>query len=233
MNLARCLLLIACSALSSGALAAGPVKRIDIYVTPYYEAARQPTGTPTVAVHQTYDTLLASNRREDIVYVRDEISRNNAMVTPMTMMVLAIRLYDLGLRDEAVLWFYAAKDRFVTLASVADMKSRDLMQVEDAVTNFVILAGPVLNGYAFCDVEKQQKMRQQAMKWVIANPYKAMFLPQVPARPGDRQENLKKGVAEIVAAAEKERQYLANPANVADLRAKRRQSDADAAYCWQ
>jgi hypothetical protein len=29
----------------------------------------------------------------------------------MTMMVLAIRLYDAGLRDDAVFWFYVAKDR--------------------------------------------------------------------------------------------------------------------------
>jgi hypothetical protein len=233
MNFARCLFVIACGVLSAGTLAAGPIKRIDIYITPYYEAARDPTGTPTVAVHKNYDSLLASNRREDIVYVRDEISRNNGMVTPMTMMVLAIRLYDLGLRDDAVLWFYAAKDRFITLANVADMKSHDLAQVEEAIKNFAVLAGPVLNGYAFCDVAKQQDMRHKAMRWVISNPYKAMFLPQVPARPGDRQENLRKGVAEIEAAAEKERQYLANPANVADLRAKRQQNNADATYCWQ
>jgi len=30
-------------------------------------------------------------------------------VTPMTMMVLAIRLYDVGLRDDAVFWFYASR----------------------------------------------------------------------------------------------------------------------------
>ena len=31
------------------------------------------------------------------------------VVTPMTMMVLAIRLYDVGLRDDAVFWFYASR----------------------------------------------------------------------------------------------------------------------------
>ena len=35
-------------------------------------------------------------------------------LTPMTIMVLAIRLYDVGLRDDAVFWFYAAKNRFAT-----------------------------------------------------------------------------------------------------------------------
>lgn len=226
------LLPLAFAATCVAALAAEPVKRIDIYVTPYYEAAREPSGNPTVKVHQMFDTLLSSNRREDIAYVRDEISRNNALVTPMTMMVLAIRLYDVGLRDDSVLWFYAAKDRFVTLADVADMKSRELAQVEDAVRNFAVLAGPVINGYAFCDVQKQREMRSKALKWVIDNPYKAMFLPQVPALPGDRQENLKKGIAEITKAAATEREYLTKPANIVDLKAKRKQSGADAMYCW-
>ena len=233
MNRLHSLLLIAFGATCTASFAAEPVKRIDIYVTPYYEAAREPGGNPTVKVHQMYDTLLASNRREDIAYVRDEISRNNALVTPMTMMVLAIRLYDLGLRADAVLWFYAAKDRFGTLADVADMNSRELAQVEDAVRNFASLAGPVINGYAFCDIQKQREMRTKALKWVIDNPYKAMFLPQVPPRPGDRQENLKKGNAEITAAAAKERDYLAKPANIVDLKAKRKQNDADAMYCWK
>jgi hypothetical protein len=232
MNLVRCLLLIACWA--AGAFAAGgPIKRIDIYVTPYYEAAKAPGGTPKVAVGKTYDTLLASNSRDDIVHARDEINRNNSLVTPMTMMVLAIRLYDVGLRDDAVFWFYAAKDRFVTLAGVSDIKSRELVQVEDAVKNFAILAGPVINGYAFCDFAKQQKVRQKALKWVVDNPYRAMFLPQVPALPGDREQNLTKAVAQATEAAAKEREYLAKPANVAELKAKRQQNDADTMFCWK
>ena len=123
--------------------------------------------------------------------------------------------------------------RFLTLAGVSDVKSRELAQVEDAVKNFAYLAGPVINGYAFCDVAKQQEIRAKAMKWVVDNPYKAMFLPQVPARAGDREENLKKAVAEITTAAAKEREYLANPANVAELKAKRKQNDADAMFCWK
>ena len=233
MTFVRRLLLLACSAACAGALAASPVKRIDLHVMPYYEAAKTPDGTPNVAVGKAYDMLLSSNRREDIARARDEIGRNNALVTPMTMMVLAIRLYDVGLRDDSVFWFYAAKDRFMTLAGVSDVKSHELAQVEDAVKNFAILAGPVINGYAFCDIAKQQEIRAKAMKWVVDNPYKAMFLPQVPARPGDREENLEKAVAEISTAAQKEREYLAKPANVADLKAKRKQSDADAMFCWK
>ena len=61
MNLRRCLLAIACAAACANAVAA-PIKRIDIYVTPYYEAAREPGGAPKVAVGKAYDTLLASSQ---------------------------------------------------------------------------------------------------------------------------------------------------------------------------
>ena len=58
-----------------------------------------------------YNDLLSSSRREDILATRDLIVAAPKLVTPMTLMVLAIRLYDVGLRDDAVFWFYAAKDQ--------------------------------------------------------------------------------------------------------------------------
>ena len=220
------------AAFSLSAAQAEPVRQIGIFVQPYYEAAREPGGTPRVAVGRSFDGL-ASNRREDILGIRDRIVKEPKLVTPMTLMVLAIRFYDVGLRDDAVFWFYAAKDRFVTLATVSDVRSPQLAQVEDAVKNFAILAGPVINGYAFCDIARQQETRAKALQWVVDNPYKAIFLPQVPARPGDRDVNLRKAVAEITAAAAKEREYLAKPANVAELRAKRKENDADGRFCWK
>jgi len=98
------------AAFSFSAAQAEPVRHVGIYVQPYYEAARTPGGTPRVAVGRSFDGL-ASNSREDIVAIRDSIIRDPKRLTPMTMMVLAIRLYDVGLRDDSVFWFYAAKDR--------------------------------------------------------------------------------------------------------------------------
>ena len=43
-----------------------------------------------------YDRLLASSNAEDITRARDLIAKEHASITPMTMMVLAIRLYDVG-----------------------------------------------------------------------------------------------------------------------------------------
>lgn len=213
--------------------AADPVRHIGIYVTPYYEAARDAGGTPKVTVAKAYDALLASNRREDVVRARDDIAKNNALLTPMTLMVLAIRLYDVGLRDDAVFWFYAAKNRYFTLEGVADVRSPQLTQVEDAVKSFATLAGPVINGYAFCDVASQQKIAARALQWTIDNPYKALFLPQVPARPGDRAQNLEKTLASMKANVAKERDYLAQPGNLAQFRQQRKDNGADAKYCWK
>ena len=215
------------------ARASEPVRHVGIYVTPYYEAAHEPGGTPRVAVAKAYDALLASSRREDVVRARDGIAKDNALLTPMTLMVLAIRLYDVGLRDDAVFWFYAAKNRYFTLEGVADVRAPQLAQVEDAVRNFAALAGPVINGYAFCDVANQQRIAARALQWTIDNPYKALFLPQVPARPGDRAQNLQKTLAGLKANVAKEREYLAKPENVARFKQQRRDNAADQRFCWK
>ena len=228
-----------CCALAAALLAAPvarasePVRHVGIYVTPYYEAAHEPGGTPRVAVAKAYDALLASSRREDVVRARDGIAKDNALLTPMTLMVLAIRLYDVGLRDDSVFWFYAAKNRYFTLEGVADVRAPQLAQVEDAVRNFAALAGPVINGYAFCDVANQQRIAARALQWTIDNPYKALFLPQVPARPGDRAQNLQKTLAGLKANVAKEREYLAKPENVARFKQQRRDNAADQRFCWK
>jgi hypothetical protein len=230
---ARVALAVASAVGGAHAAPVEPVRRLDLYVQPYYEAAASPGGAPSVAVNKAYDALLASTRREDIVRARDAIARDNAMVTPMTLMVLAIRLYDVGLRDDAVFWFYAAKNRYFTLAGVADVKAPSLAQVEDATRNFAVLAGPGINGYAFCDVANQQAIAAKAMQWTLDNPYRAIFLPQVPARPGDRAANLAEAQAKLRDNVAKEREYLAQPANRAKLATERKANGTDERYCWR
>ena len=208
------------------AQAAEPVRQIGIYVQPYYEAAREPGGTPRVAVGRSFDGL-ASNSHEDIVAIRDSIMRDPKRLTPMTMMVLAIRLYDVGLRDDSVFWFYAAKDRYLTLVDVA---TGGLAQVEQAVRDFATLAGPFINGYAFCDVANQQAIRAKALDWVEKNPYEAMFMEPLPAKSSNRRQALVKAHALIRDNAAKERACLQDPANVAKLRADRAANGADDKY---
>ena len=210
-----------------------PVKRIPIQVLPYYQAARHPDDPPLIAVASRYDKLLASMRAEDIVRARDEIERDPGRITPMTMMVLAIRLYDVGLRDDAVFWFYAAKNRYYVLSQVADMKSPKLAPVAAAMNAFVRLAGPAINGYAFCDIAKQREIGLKAAEWTARHPYDALLMEEVPAQFGDRKQNYQKGLAELFAVVKRERDYLAVPANAERFKGLRTQSDADARYCWK
>jgi hypothetical protein len=174
------------------ALAAESVRRIEIYVQPYYEATRSPNTPPRVLVGRIFDDLLASMKKEDIIKARDMIETDPRVVTPMTMMVLAIRLYDMGLRDDAVFWFYAAKARYTTLEDVIDVRTSGLIAPSEAVKSFAVLAGPVINGYAFCDRAKQYATNMKAIAWAEAHPYSVLLMTQLTGREGDRAANLKK-----------------------------------------
>jgi hypothetical protein len=220
------------AAFSLSAAQAEPVRQIGIFVQPYYEAAREPGGTPRVAVGRSFDGL-ASNRREDILGIRDRIVKEPKLVTPMTLMVLAIRFYDVGLRDDAVFWFYAAKDRFLTLDQVVDVGAGGLAQVEDAIRSFSTLAGPIINGYAFCDIANQQAIRAKALDWVEQNPYEAIFMERLPAKQSNRRQALIEAVATLRASAAKEAAYLADAANAAKFRADRARNRVDEKYCWK
>jgi len=214
-------------------LAAEPVRQINVYVQPFYEAGRTPGQPPQVSVGQQYNELLSSNRRENILAVRDMIVAKPAVVTPMAMMVLAIRLYDVGLRDDAVFWFYVAKERYVVMSEVLDVKTQALAQADDAVRSFATLAGPVINGYAFCDLAKQRELHAKAVEWVGANPYEVMFMARAPALPGDRTENAKRAIANAKERAAKESAYFDDAKTREAYYATRKRNEADVKFCWK
>jgi len=213
--------------------AAEPVRRISIHVQPYYEAARTPDGKPRVAVGQNYDGLLSSNRKEDILAAKERIESDPRVVTPMTMMVLAIRLYDVGLRDDAVFWFYAAKSRYTTLEDVIDIRMSGLIAPGEAVKSFAVLAGPFINGYAFCDHAKQHAANLKAIKWAEKNPYSVLFMSQLTGNEPDRAAALKKSIAEQKAYAERERARFDDPKFAAQFAADRKKNGADDKFCWK
>jgi len=137
------------------------------------------------------------------------------------------------MRDEAVFWFYAAKERYIVMSDVLDVKTQQLAQADDAVRSFATLAGPVINGYAFCDLAKQQELHAKALAWVESNPYEVMFMARAPALPGDRAENAKRAVANAKERAAKERAYFDDAKNVEAFYATRKRSDADVKFCWK
>jgi len=215
------------------AFAAEPVRRIEIYVQPYYEAARTPNAPPRVSVGRTFDDLLASMKKEDIIKARDMIETDPRVVTPMTMMVLAIRLYDMGMRDDAVFWFYAAKARYTTLEDVIDIRTSGLIAPSEAVKSFAVLAGPVINGYAFCDRARQHATNLKAIAWAEAHPYSVLFMTQLTAKEGDRAANLKKSINEQKTFVERERARFDDPKFAEEFAATRRKNEADEKFCWK
>lgn len=210
--------------------ATGALTTIPVYVTPYYAAAHA-GRRPQVAVGQAFDALLAEGGPDSLDKIADAIRARPDLVTPMTMMVLAIRYYDAGRRDDSVFWFYVAKDRYRSAARVIDFSDPRLADVQAAIRAFVELAGPYINGYAFCDIDKQKRLRAGAADWAVAHPYAAVFSTELPALPGDRSENLEKANARLLRDARDEAEALRNPETRKMIADGRRQNDADAKYC--
>jgi hypothetical protein len=214
-------------------IAAEPVRRISVYVQPFYDASHAPGERPQVSVGQQYNELLSSNRPENILAVRDLIVAKPGVVTPMVMMVLAIRFYDVGLRDDAVFWFYVAKERYIVMSEVLDVNSAALAQADNAVSSFATLAGPVINGYAFCDLARQKELHAKAVEWVAANPYEVMFMARAPGLPGDRAENARRALANAKERAVKESAYFDDAKARAAYYATRKRNEADVKFCWK
>lgn len=213
--------------------AAEPVRQIALYVPPYYAAGASFGEPPTVAVDPAYDKLLASLAPADIRRVRDGVEADPAMVTPLTLIVLAIRLYDVGLRDDATFWYDVARDRYATMEAVLDMRSLRLLRVAETMDSFVASAGPTLDGYALCDLAHGQAQADKAIDWVSVHPYGLLQSPQLPAQDDNRAASLGAAIAQLRQNAAEARRYLSDPDQLAALQARRQQAQADARFCWK
>ncbi len=148
----------AAAALAAGLLvpvsaaAASDPGHIDAYVTPYYNSAG-----PAVRVG-TYSAGLASNNQATVVATILQMKQHWNRLNFLELYVAAIRLYDLGYRDEATYWFYSGQYEGRLFALLADPKRLgnignrgfELYHAQDA---FLQLVGPSINGYAFGDID--------------------------------------------------------------------------------
>jgi len=234
--------LILCALLAVPALAraqaasapvAEPVRQLVVYLPPYYAAGDTFAAAPKVAVDPAYDKLLASTSAADIRKVRDAIAAQPDLVKPETMMVLAIRLYDTGQRDDAVFWYYAARDRFLTMDAVLDMRSLQLLKVVEVVESFIHAIAPAMDGYALCDPARHQEREDRAIAWVAAHPYKLLGYSDLPAQSDDRNAALVDAVNKLREASAHNRELLAQPEMLAKLADVRKQSQADTRFCWK
>ncbi len=208
---------------------------IPVYITPYYEAAQTREGAPRVAVNNGLNELLSSNKQADILAARDLVEANPATITPFSLMTLAIRMYDTGLRDDAVLWFYIGKYRAVTLVETVTFSRGPMSDgVYDAIGSYITLAGPYFNGYAFCDPDKQKATNTAAIDWVEAHPYQTIYAPGLASRvkPGGVEANLAKSIASLRESAAKEAAQMDDPEFRAEFMETRKQNGMDVRFCW-
>jgi hypothetical protein len=132
-----------------------PVGRpaMPIYITPFYD-----WNGPKVSVGE-YSNKLASADANTILEISKELKQEKKKLRAEVMYVAAIRLYDLGHKDEAVYWFYTAQYRARIFNSILDKEKvgsigSDAFELKQAYLSFSQLAGEYINGYAFGELPK-------------------------------------------------------------------------------
>ena len=134
------------------AIAADP-GHIDAYVTPYYDSSG-----PTIRVGKYSGGLASEDRREFVGTIQRMKQQWNALDF-VEVYVAAIRLYDLGYRNEATYWFYSAQYRGRLFALLVDQNKMGGIgapgfELYHAQNAFFQLVGPSINGFAFGNIDR-------------------------------------------------------------------------------
>ena len=219
-----------CLSIGSAAANDDKVRSVDIYVTPYYSA--NAGKAEFVKVYDKIDDLLKSGKVEDFKKAEKIVQDAPQMVSPITLFVLSARAYDLGLRDDAVFWFYNAKNRAILLREVINLDDDKFFEVKSAIGAFMKLVGDVVNPYAFCDIKKQQEIADKALEWTKKNAYEAMFSPEFSSPHEDRKAALAKGIEKLESRNKKEKDYFLDKDNLAKFKAMRKQNGTDEKFCF-
>lgn len=201
------------------------ITSVDIY-SHYYSA--QGGKADYVRVYNQIDDLLLTNKKSDYEKAAQIVRQDPAMVTPMTMYVLAARAYDMGLRDEAVFWYFAGHLRLMMIDDVLDLPAMNMAEYVDLnrlVSQFVL-------PYAACDLDKQQKIQNQALEWIKSTPYEALLLPQLKSKQPDRQKAILQAENNITEWVKKFQNYFKDPKNLEDFRKNRQELNTDQKFCW-
>ena len=175
--------------------------------------------------------MLASDDAENSSYGANNI-RRSADGRADDIFELSARAYDLGLRDDAVFWFYNAKNRAILLREVINLDDGRFFEVKSAIGAFIKLVGDVVNPYAFCDIKKQQDIMAKSLEWSKANVYEAMFLPEFESPHADRKAALVKAIEALEAHVQKEKDYFLDEENLAKFKAMRKQNGTDEKFCF-
>lgn len=152
--------------------------RIEVYITPYYNSKG-----PAIEVGQWSKGLAATNEAEFVATISKMKQSWNDLRFP-EIYVAAIRLYDLGFRNEATYWFYSAQYRGRLFASLIDREKMGSMgapgfELVQAANAFQQLVGPYVNGYAFADIDHLIQIVERVQKENKAVPEMEKLYPGV------------------------------------------------------
>jgi len=130
----------------------GDPARIEVYITPYYNSKG-----PEINVGPFSKGLAAVSEPEFVATI-SKMKQSWSTLRFPEMYVAAIRLYDLGFRNEATYWFYSAQYRGRLFAILVDQEKMGTMgapgfELVQAANAFQQLVGPYVNGYAFGDID--------------------------------------------------------------------------------
>jgi hypothetical protein len=137
--------------------------RIEVYITPYYNSKG-----PTINVGPFSKGLSAGSEPEFVATISKMKQSWNNLQFP-EMYVAAIRLYDLGFRNESTYWFYSAQYRGRLFAILVDQEKMGSMgapafELVQAANAFQQLVGPYINGYAFGDIDHLIQVVERVQK---------------------------------------------------------------------
>jgi hypothetical protein len=132
-------------------------RSIHIIVSPFY-------SSDGAQIHVgNYSEKLGTDNAQELIVLAQQMAKQRDELTPEQMFVLAIRLYDLGKKDDSLYWFYEAQFRAKLFLKTLDPAqvghggdpTYELLLDYDSFTQS---AGKFINGYAGCDVDNWVKI---------------------------------------------------------------------------
>ena len=197
-----CLLLLAVTfANTAVAQVTGDPAHVEVYVTPFYNSKG-----PVIDVGVFSKGLTSTNEAEFVVTIAKMKQSWNELGFP-ELYVAAIRLYDLGFRNEAVYWFYSAQYRGRLFSALVDQEKMGSIgspgfELKQAASAFQQLVGPYLNGYAFGDPDRLARTVTRVQKENKTVPDLEKLYPKVTFKPRSEWEagntSLNEGMAKLL-----------------------------------
>lgn len=177
-------------------------QRMPVYVLPWYNSK------PFDIQVGRFSDDLKSDDPQQLLGTAEKIRSQIGSMPVEALYVLAIRLYDVGEKDEAVYWFYTAQFRrnlFARMVLSDDGVGNPAFECEKAQTAFNKLSGKWINGYAGGAADKWLETLSRVIDEGPRGGYIGTAYPDLTFRPEPEQAAVAHGIARELAAL---RQYI-------------------------